>query len=84
MQTLKDNPSWVLFLQEGPQRYRIWRISNTKRVATSMTHMAETIFLNPSKINPTRFEQQPLLTALWHSKEDQECVLGMSSPELKH
>ncbi|GMP72942.1 hypothetical protein CsSME_00030812 [Camellia sinensis var. sinensis] len=58
METLKDNPSWVLFLQEGPERYRIWRISNTKRVATSMTHMDETIFPNPSNINPTRFEQQ--------------------------
>ncbi|KAF5944305.1 hypothetical protein HYC85_018382 [Camellia sinensis] len=57
METLKDNPSWVLFLQEGTERYRIWRISNTKRVATSMTHMDETIFPNPSNINPTRFEQ---------------------------
>ncbi|GMP73061.1 hypothetical protein CsSME_00030915 [Camellia sinensis var. sinensis] len=36
METLKDNPSWVLFLQEGPQRHRIWRISNTKRVASGM------------------------------------------------
>ncbi|THG13662.1 hypothetical protein TEA_007401 [Camellia sinensis var. sinensis] len=53
METLKYNPSWVLFLQEGPQRYRIWRISSTKRVATSMTHMDETIFPNP-----TRFEKQ--------------------------
>ncbi|CAL5345752.1 unnamed protein product [Camellia sinensis] len=63
MEPLKDNPSWVLFLQEGPQRYKIWRISNTKRVAsvvwaTSMTHMDERIFPNPSKINPTKFEQQ--------------------------
>ncbi|CAL5409567.1 unnamed protein product [Camellia sinensis] len=63
METLKDNPSWVLFLQEGPQRYRIWRISNTKRMASvvwaaSMTHMDERIFPNPSKINPTKFEQQ--------------------------
>ncbi|XP_028121275.1 beta-amyrin 28-monooxygenase-like [Camellia sinensis] len=61
METLKDNPSWVLFLQGGPQRYRIWRISNTKRVvvwAASMTHMDERIFPNPSKINPTKFEQQ--------------------------
>ncbi|KAF5944316.1 hypothetical protein HYC85_018393 [Camellia sinensis] len=71
METLKDNPSWVLFLQEGPQRYKIWRISNAKRVAkvrqisdkqvvcaTSMTHMDEKIFPNPSKINPTCFEQQ--------------------------
>ncbi|CAL5411998.1 unnamed protein product [Camellia sinensis] len=56
METLKYNPSWVLFLQEGPQRYRIWRISSTKRVvvwAASMTHMDETIFPNP-----TRFEKQ--------------------------
>ncbi|GMP72951.1 hypothetical protein CsSME_00030819 [Camellia sinensis var. sinensis] len=60
MGTLKYNPSWVLFFQEGPQRYRIWRISSTKRVvwAASMTHMDETIFPNPSKINPTRFEKQ--------------------------
>ncbi|CAL5410877.1 unnamed protein product [Camellia sinensis] len=61
MGTLKYNPSWVLFFQEGPQRYRIWRISSTKRVvvwAASMTHMDKTIFPNPSKINPTRFEKQ--------------------------
>ncbi|THF95596.1 hypothetical protein TEA_016638 [Camellia sinensis var. sinensis] len=41
METLKDNPSWVLFLQ-----------------GASMTHMDERIFPNPSKINPTKFEQQ--------------------------
>ncbi|KAI7999983.1 hypothetical protein LOK49_LG09G01596 [Camellia lanceoleosa] len=46
--------------------------------AASMTHMDETIFPNPSKIDPTRFEQQapsPPYSVLWHSEEDQECVL---------
>ncbi|KAL7212134.1 hypothetical protein ACSBR2_014909 [Camellia fascicularis] len=53
--------------------------------AASMTHMDETIFPNPSKINPTRFEQQPPAPYCFVAfEEDQECVLGMSSPELKH
>ncbi|KAL7174863.1 hypothetical protein ACSBR1_043821 [Camellia fascicularis] len=53
--------------------------------AASMTHMDEMIFPNPSKINPTRFEQQPPAPYCFVAfEEDQECVLGMSSPELKH
>ncbi|KAL7212139.1 hypothetical protein ACSBR2_014913 [Camellia fascicularis] len=37
------------------------------------------------QINPTRFEQQPPAPYCFVAfEEDQECVLGMSSPELKH
>ncbi|KAL7174861.1 hypothetical protein ACSBR1_043819 [Camellia fascicularis] len=84
---LKDNSSWVLFLQEGPQRYIIWRISNTKRVASIL--ITRTNVCNyGQQACPTWMRQfsqthqrsiqhvlsskhKPFRTALWHLKEDQ-------------
>ncbi|GMP73045.1 hypothetical protein CsSME_00030903 [Camellia sinensis var. sinensis] len=76
-------PFTPLASEQGQSEKRI--ITRTKVVwAASMTHMDETIFPNPSNIDPTLFEQQarsPPYSVLWHSEEDQECVLGMSSPQ---